>query len=232
MSSYFQFDEGLRPTFATIEKDFQNEILPNCKNFFFKPAMASEPRQRTETRPRNRVKVPQSRALFEWFSLNCLYLTSSSHVSSDRSQRSTTTTFVDFIDSREFDPTMPDQQNYENYQKITQSRGRPKPTFIHQISQLSHGDNDVFAEIRFTNVGSLNLTKFPGHQTCPVLSNLHLHRALKCRPNWTTTTFRALWTIWTTRTDRDSQKALLWYLLRRCRHIRKSCMKLSNQKFE
>ena len=112
MRHYFQKDAGLRPTFATIQKQYETEIVPNCSKYFKLPDLKSQTllHQHSQARP--------------------------SHLSSDRSDRSTTTTLVDFVDSQFFDPQADDRKNFENYQNIVNSniRQHNQPTLNRDFS--------------------------------------------------------------------------------------------------
>ena len=124
MRHYFQKDAGLRPTFATIQKQYETEIVPNCSKYFKLPDLKSSTllHQHSQVRP--------------------------SHVSSDRSDRSTTTDFVhyyvDFVDSQFFDPQADDRKNFENYQNIVNSniRQHNQPSLNREFST-----DDVFTPL-------------------------------------------------------------------------------------
>ena len=143
MQSYFQFDHTLRPTFATIEKHFE-EISHNCSQYFIMPDIKMQTRTRTENRP--------------------------SHVSSDRGERSTTTTMVDFIDSQAFDPLANDKENYQNYQNIvnlaTTSRNPAAPGIPPRRSMTndSNVNDDVFAPIQPPAMPGIHSTPAPSSQ--------------------------------------------------------------------
>ena len=120
MRHYFQKDAGLRPTFATIQKQYETEIVPNCSKYFKLPDLKSSTllHQHSQVRP--------------------------SHVSSDRSDRSTTTTLVDLVDSQFFDPQADDRKNFENYQNIVNSniRQHNQPSLNREFST-----DDVFTPL-------------------------------------------------------------------------------------